>query len=150
MKLSSDFFENGGLIPVRFTCDGENISPSLKFTDVPDDVVSFALIVEDPDVPVSVREDGMWDHWVLWNIPKDIRELEVGVSGVGVSGMGTGGKIAYSGPCPPDREHRYFFRLFALDIELDLKEGSSKVDLLGKIGGHILEMAEIVGKYSRS
>lgn len=84
------------------------------------------LIMDDPDVPRNLREDGMWDHWVVFNISVDVQEISEGSEPSGTSGKGTNGETGYYGPCPPDREHRYFFKIYALDSELDLEEGSDK------------------------
>jgi hypothetical protein len=148
MKLTSPAFEHGGPIPSKFTCDGENISPELRIEDVPPAARSLALIMEDPDVPESVRPDRMWDHWVVWNIPPETRSIPEGAA-IGVEGKNTGGNRGYGGPCPPDREHRYFFRLFALDTTLDLHEGAGKKELEQAMQGHILEKAELMGTYKR-
>lgn len=148
MRLSSGAFAHEGNIPSRHTCDGTNVSPPLSISDVPEGAKSLAIIMEDPDVPTTVRPDGMWDHWVVWNIASDTREIAENVA-PGVTGANTGGKNAYTGPCPPDREHRYFFKLFALNTELALSPGATKADLLSAIEGHILTTAELMGRYER-
>lgn len=149
MKLISSVFEANGMIPETYTCDGKNINPALAWNGEPEGTVSFALIMEDPDVPKSIRPDGMWDHWVLWNIPKETREIQEGETPAGITGRNTSGKNAYQGPCPPDREHRYFFRLYALDTMLDLEPGADKKDLLDAMRGHVLAEAELMGRYER-
>lgn len=148
MNLSSPSFENGGKIQKKFTCDGQDISPELIVSGVPSNAKSLALIMEDPDVPKSIRSDGMWDHWVAWNIPPETKKIPEGHHPK-TEGNNTSGKLGYQGPCPPDREHRYFFKLFALNSVLSLKSGSSKRDLEKAMEGHILEKAELMGKYSR-
>lgn len=148
MRLSSGAFAHEGNIPSRHTCDGTNVSPPLSISDVPEGAKSLAIIMEDPDVPTTVRPDGMWDHWVVWNIASDTREIAENIA-PGVIGANTGGKNAYTGPCPPDREHRYFFKLFALDTELALAPGAKKTQLLEAIEGHILTTAELMGRYER-
>jgi Raf kinase inhibitor-like YbhB/YbcL family protein len=147
--LSSDFQDNGS-IPSQFTCDGANVSPNLSFSEVPQEAVSLALIMEDPDVPKTVRADGMWDHWLVWNISPKTNGVQSGERVVGTYGNNTGGKPEYGGPCPPDREHRYFFTLYALDSTIDLPQGSSKQELLNAMNGHVLAQAQLVGKYNRS
>ncbi len=147
MKIISAKFENGGLIPAKYTCNGENISPPLEFVDVPEEAVSLVLIMDDPDVPVVVRDDGVWDHWVKFNIPPSIRMIEEGEEPEGVSGMGTGGNLGYYGPCPPDRQHRYFFKLYALDTKLDLPEGVTKKEVENAMAEHIIDQAELIGLY---
>jgi Raf kinase inhibitor-like YbhB/YbcL family protein len=149
MKLSSPAFENGGKIPARHTCNGDNINPPLKISDVPPAAKSLALIMEDPDVPKKLRADGMWDHWIVFNIPADADEIREGHEPEGIHGQGTGGNLEYFGPCPPDREHRYFFRLFALDTKLDLKEGSKKTEVQKAMEGHVLETADLMGLYEQ-
>ena len=150
MKLQSPAFEHHRIIPSQYTCDGENINPPLQISDVPKGAKSLVLLMDDPDVPVSVRADGMWDHWVVFNIPPDVREIKEGDTPPGILGVGTGGNARYQGPCPPDREHRYFFKLFAVDIELSLKEGAVKADVEQAMEGHVVSQAELIGLYERS
>ncbi|MEK6952243.1 MAG: YbhB/YbcL family Raf kinase inhibitor-like protein [Nanoarchaeota archaeon] len=149
MKLTSPAFRNDGTIPSKYTCDGENISPELNIEAPPSETKTFALIMEDPDVPRSIRSDGMWDHWIVWNIPKGTRKIPEGTNPQGVLGKNTRGNTNYGGPCPPDREHRYFFKLFALDTSLNLPGGSTKQELLKVIQNHIIEKVELIGKYKR-
>ena len=106
--------------------------------------------MDDPDVPKSIRPDGMWDHWVVFNIPPHVREIKKGKAPEGTPGKGTGGNQDYYGPCPPDREHRYFFKLYALDAKLDIPAQSSKKQVEKAMEGHILAKAELMGKYERS
>ena len=149
MKLMSPAFEHEGKIPSKYTCDGENISPPLTVSDVPPETKSLALIMDDPDVPKHLRSDGMWDHWVVFNIPASMRDIKEGNEPDGIHGIGTGGNMNYFGPCPPDREHRYFFKLYALDTELDLPEKATKQQLEKAMENHIIEKAESMGKYER-
>lgn len=149
MKIESSAFMPDGSIPSNYTCDGVNINPPLSFSDVPENTQSLVLIMEDPDVPVSIRPDGMWDHWVIFNIPHETREVKEGSEPEGIQGMTTFGKPGYGGPCPPDREHRYFFKLFALDSTLDLLEGATKADVTKAMEDHIISSAELIGKYKR-
>lgn len=150
MKLGSPAFEHEGTIPSKYTCDGENISPPLKVADVPEGAKSLVLIMDDPDVPKNLRPDGMWDHWLVWNIPPETTEIIEGQGPKGVIGKNTGGKFGYQGPCPPDREHRYFFKLYALDTILDLSmETTTKSDLEAAMQNHILSQAELMGRYNR-
>jgi len=150
MKLSSAAFEESGKIPAKYTCDGANINPPLEISDVPSTTKSLALIMEDPDVPKDLRPDGMWDHWVVFNIPPGTAEIPEGQEPPGTHGSGTSGNQNYFGPCPPDREHRYFFKLFALDRELDLHEKATKPELEKAMEGHVLEKTELMGRYERS
>lgn len=149
MQLSSPVFENNGLIPSSHTCDGGDISPPLAISDVPESAKSLVLIMDDPDVPKSLRADGMWDHWLVFNIPPDTDEVAKGGEPAGIHSKGTSGNYDYHGPCPPDREHRYFFKLYALDIMLDLKEGANKKEIEQAMEGHIIEQATLMGKYKR-
>lgn len=149
MRIESTAFKPGGSIPPKYTCDGENINPPLAWSDVPENAKSLALIVEDPDVPLSVRADGMWDHWVVWGISPDTRGIKEGEAPSGVFRKTTSGGESYTGPCPPDREHRYFFKLFALDAEIFLALGSTKEDLFRAMEGHIIEKSELMGVYNR-
>jgi len=150
MKLTSSVFEHGKKIPSKYTCDGKNINPPLSLSEVPSGAKSLALIMEDPDVPKNIRKDGMWDHWVVFDMPPDLRKIDEGKEPSGKAGAGTNGDKGYFGPCPPDREHRYFFKLFALDARLDLPEGSSKKDVEMAMEGHILEKTELMAKYERT
>ncbi len=149
MKLTSSAFGHQDKIPSKYTCDGENVNPPLAISGVPENAQSLALIMEDPDVPRNLREDGMWNHWVVFNIPPDLSEIPEANEPKGVAGIGTNGDTGYFGPCPPDREHRYFFKLFALDNNLDLSEKSTKEDVEKAMGGHVLEQTELIGRYER-
>ncbi len=149
MKIKSPAFEANGSIPALYTCEGENISPPLVFEDIPESTVSLVLIMEDPDVPTHLREDGMWDHWVVWNIPENTAELKEGEVPPGVVGLSTREVNAYGGPCPPDKEHRYFFYLYALDSNLGIPAESFKKDLLSAMEGHVIEKAELMGRYNK-
>lgn len=149
MKLKSPAFEEGESIPSKFTCDGENISPELSWSNSPEGTKTFALIVEDPDAP-----DGIFVHWVVYNISSEVTNLSEGITPqklpFGVKqGTNHFGDSDYGGPCPPSGTHRYYFKLYALDNELTLREGAGKRDLLKAIEGHILAEAQLTGKYER-
>lgn len=144
MKLTSSAFENEGNIPAEFTCDGEGISPPLTIGEVPENTKSLALISDDPDAPA-----GMWVHWVVFNIPPDTKEIPLGTEPQGVQGNTDFGRAGYGVPCPPSGTHRYFFKLYALDTELGLTEGSGKGEVEQAMEGHIIEKAELIGKYQR-
>ena len=150
MKLTSSAFLHDQKIPAKYTCDGENVNPALDISEVPEGAQSLTLIMEDPDVPKNLRKNGMWDHWVVFNMPADLSEIQEGNEPRGTAGAGTNGETGYFGPCPPDREHRYFFKLFALDKKLDLPEKSTKADVENAMKGHILEQTELMGRYARS
>jgi len=149
MKIESSAFQSNKKIPSLYTCDGEDISPELIFSDVPKDAQSLVLVVEDPDVPKIIREDGMWNHWLVWNMSPNLDGIGEGEIPQGIVGKNTKGDFRYGGPCPPDKEHRYFFKLYALDIILDLSENASKEKLQRVLGGHIIEEAELIGLYNR-
>ena len=150
MKISSTAFENGGNIPVKYTCDGEDVSPPLSWEGVPQEAVSLALICDDPDAPM-----GTWVHWVLFNIPPDVKGLPENIppqptlDNGAVHGINDFRNYGYGGPCPPGGTHRYFFKLYALDTKLDLKPGATKAQLLDAMEGHVLAQGELMGKYSR-
>lgn len=153
LSITSPAFENNGRIPSAYTCDGDRkINPPLAFSGVPEGAKSLALIMDDPDVPKALHADGVYDHWVLFNIPPSISEIGEGKS-AGTAGANGSGLSAYTGPCPPPQyepsEHRYIFRLYALDTMLMLKEGAAKEEALKAMEGHIIEQAELIGKYKR-
>ena len=152
MKLTSPVFENNGNIPSKYTCDGENINPELVISEVPEGTESFVLIVDDPDVPKEVRPEQMWVHWVVFNIPKETKIIKEN-SQPGTPGKGDYPHTNYGGPCPPKQyrptEHRYFFKLYALDVELSLSEGSTKVEVEQAMQGHLLAETQLIGRYER-
>lgn len=144
MKATSPAFEQYHTIPKRYTCDGEDLSPPLAFQDMPKNVRSFALIVEDPDAP-----KGTFDHWIAWNIAAETTVLAEGIKAP-QEGLNSYGSHGYRGPCPPPgKPHRYFFKVFALDTVLELPETSGKSALLKAMQGHILAETELVGTYGR-
>ena len=150
IKITSTAFENGANIPVKYTCDGEDVSPPLRWEGVPDGAKSLALICDDPDAPM-----GTWVHWVLFNIPPDVTELpekilsQPNLDNGAVHGINDFRNYGYGGPCPPGGTHRYFFKIYALDTTLDLKPGVTKSQLLDAMEGHILAKGELMGRYSR-
>jgi Raf kinase inhibitor-like YbhB/YbcL family protein len=144
MELTSPAFEHEGMIPAVHACDGKNVSPELNLSDVPDGTGSLALVMDDPDAP-----GGTFDHWVVWNIAPDTRSIPRGKEPRGIQGRTGFGRLGYGGPCPPGGTHRYFFRLYALDCELDLRKGARKNELEAAMEGHILDRAELMGRYRR-
>lgn len=145
IKLSSAAFNEGGPIPRKHTCDDEDISPSLSWDRLPEGTKSLALIADDPDAPM-----GTWVHWVLYNIPPSTVDLPEGVTGVGLDGRNDFRRNGYGGPCPPKGStHRYYFKLYALDILVELKPGATKGDLEKAMSGHILAQGQLMGKYGR-
>ena len=152
MHLRSSAFEQEGNIPREFTCEGRNISPELSWNGVPAGTKTFALVMHDPDAPVS----GGFTHWVVYNIPASVDHLpehvpnQDAVPGGGVQAKNDSGKYGYMGPCPPSGVHRYYFRLYALDVNLDSGAGSSKEALEKAMKGHVLGQAELLGRYQRT
>jgi Raf kinase inhibitor-like YbhB/YbcL family protein len=143
MKLKSKNFVDGGSIPSEFTCDGRNISPQLSWENVPAGTESFALAVTDPDAL-----GGMWIHWLVYGISKELRQIEEASLPEGAEEVQNDfGRTRYGGPCPPSGTHRYFFILYALDIEHI--EGVNKRNFFDKIEKHTIEKAEIKGLYKR-
>jgi len=149
MKIESPAFADNGLIPTKYACDGESINPPLSFFDVPAGTKTLALIMEDPDVPRALRPDGMFDHWLVWNMPANTKGIPENSAPPGTVGQNTKGTIEYAPPCPPDREHRYFFTLFALDSILQLPPTSGKNALLKAMENHVIESVQLLGRYER-
>ena len=143
MKLTSPAFKNNGMIPSEYTCDGDDVSPELIIESAPRNAKSLALIADDPDAPV-----GTWVHWVVWNIPVNTKTIPKGGT-AGIEGITDFRKSGYGGPCPPSGTHRYFFKLYALDTELNLPKSATKKELEKAMQGHVIEKAELIGKYSR-
>lgn len=148
MLISSKAFKQGETIPTKYTCDGEDVNPELAIQGVPKVAKSLVLIMDDPDVPKERRPDGMFVHWVIFNLPPDTTLIKENSIPKGTLGSGTM-RLGYQGPCPPDRQHRYFFKLYALDKTLSLKEGADKTEVENAMKGHILASAELMGVYDR-
>ena len=151
IKLTSVAFEEGQPIPVQYTCDRDDISPPLKWSDAPAGTKSFALICDDPDAP-----SGTWVHWVVYGLPATTTELKEKVPpsetlpNGAKQGVNDFNKVGYGGPCPPgDKPHRYFFKIYALDTELSLKPRATRKDLLTAMEGHILGEGSVMGTYQR-
>ena len=149
MEITSSAFTEGGKIPSKFSCEGESINPELQFSNVPSEPVSLALIMDDPDVPESIRKDRMFDHWVVFNIPPSTKTIAENSQPQGTPGQNTKGGLVYFPPCPPDREHRYFFKLYALGKMLDLKAGATKKEVEKAMQGHIIAEAQLMGRYEK-
>ncbi len=149
MKIESTEFSNNSPIPSKYTCDGEKINPPLDFLEIPPGTKTLVLIMEDPDVPRTIRPDGMFDHWLIWNMPSTTKGIAENSVPTGVVGQNTRGTLEYIPPCPPDREHRYIFTLYALEATLQLERTSSKADLLKAMESHIVEYTQLVGTYNR-
>jgi Raf kinase inhibitor-like YbhB/YbcL family protein len=150
MQIQSSAFKEGTTIPKKHTCEGEDVSPPLTWSESPSGTKSLVLICDDPDAPV-----GTWVHWVLFGLPPTTRELPEGVPAKGeVLGAKQGsndfGNLGYGGPCPPPGPaHRYFFKLYAVDAELKLDVGATKAEVMKAIEGHILDQGQLMGRYAR-
>jgi Raf kinase inhibitor-like YbhB/YbcL family protein len=151
MKVTSPAFRGGEVIPSKYTCEGANVSPPLQWEGLPPGANSLALICDDPDAPA-----GIWVHWVLYNLPINSSALPEAVpasetlSSGAKQGINDFRRVGYGGPCPPPgKAHRYYFKLYALDIELALKPRTTKHELLGSMEGHILAEAQLMGTYQR-
>lgn len=150
LQIKSLAFEANDMIPKKYTCDGEDISPPLTWDGIPGGTKSLALISDDPDAPM-----GTWVHWVIYNIPPEIKEFQENVppdnnfpNGT-LQGITDFKRIGYGGPCPPSGTHRYFFKLYALDTKLNLSGGATKKQVEDAMKGHVLAQCELMGKYSR-
>jgi Raf kinase inhibitor-like YbhB/YbcL family protein len=151
LSLTTTAFATNGPIPARYTCDGEDRSPPLTWSDAPAGAAAFALIMDDPDAP-----RGVFTHWVLYNLPRDARELSEGVPGVerlpsgALQGVNDFGRVGYGGPCPPPGPaHRYRFTLYALDTALNLGPRATKQAVLDAMRGHVLAEGQLIGTYQR-
>lgn len=152
MMVESTAFKNGGLMPQKYTCDGDDESPPLLWSEVPGNAKSLALICDDPDAPLLT-----WVHWILYNIPPTMTGLKEGLSSRDatemkiIQGVNSWRRTGYGGPCPPGNStHRYFFKLYALDSELALKPAASKRNLENAMRGHVVAEAQLIGVYTRS
>ncbi|MHB8660912.1 MAG: YbhB/YbcL family Raf kinase inhibitor-like protein [Minisyncoccota bacterium] len=156
LTLTSSAFANGGMIPAKYTCDGDSkLSPPLAIGGVPEEAESLVLTMDDPDIPKAAKERlgiEAFDHWTLFNIPPETREIPEGGT-VGTHGATTRSDLRYTGPCPPSeyepREHRYIFTLYALRAPLTLAEGAMKREVLAALAPLVIEKAELIGRYSR-
>ena len=152
LSITSPAFSSGGGIPRRYTCEGDDISPSLSFSSVPEGTKSLALIVDDPDAPDPAAPKMTWVHWVLYNLPPDVPELSEGVTklppGTG-EGLNDWQRTGYGGPCPPIGRHRYFHKLYALDVVLPDLNNPTKAQLEAAMDGHVLAQGELVGTYEK-
>jgi len=150
IRLSSHEFEDGGMIPEKYTCDGAGVSPSLRWTEVPANTESIALIMEDPDAP-----GGNFVHWIIFNLPASMTEIpesaprEQILANDAQQGMNSFVKVGYGGPCPSSGVHRYYFRVYALDQSLSLESGATEREVRDAIKGHILAQGELMGRYAK-
>jgi Raf kinase inhibitor-like YbhB/YbcL family protein len=144
MKITSSAFHEGGNIPSKFTCDGSDTSPPLQITGIPSEAKSLVLIADDPDAP-----GGLFTHWLVWNIPPQTNSIAEGSAPKGVHGTNDFGKSGYRGPCPPPGTHRYSFKIFVLDRELDLPSGAKRSQVDAAMKGHVIAQGELMGRYAR-
>lgn len=145
--LTSSAFSEGNSIPSKYTCDGNDISPPLNWTGAPQNTKSFVLILDDPDAP-----GGTWDHWVVYNLSSNSSGLTENLQTLPApaqTGKNSWGREKYNGPCPPDREHRYYFTLYALDANLQLSKGPTKNQVEAALKNHLLDKATLMGRYNR-
>ncbi len=152
LSISSPAFQDGGGIPSKYTCEGEDISPPLSFAGAPAGTRSLALIVDDPDAPDPAAPKMTWVHWVLYNLPPDATGLEEGVRRLPagtLEGVNDWRRTGYGGPCPPIGRHRYFFKLYALDTVLPDLHAPTKADLEQAMQGHVLAQATLMGTYQK-
>jgi Raf kinase inhibitor-like YbhB/YbcL family protein len=153
MTLESPAFKQNGHIPSKYTCEGEDVSPPLAWEDVPDGAKSLVLIVDDPDAPDPKAPKMVWVHWIVYNLPPDTESLPENAGKTrlpqgALLGFNDFKKTGYGGPCPPIGRHRYFHKLYALDIALDLK-GATKSRIEQAMHGHVLANAELIGTYQK-
>ena len=147
LDLSTPAFKQGEKIPSKYTCDAAGMNPALNFGGVPANTKQLVLTLHDPDVPKTLMPSGNFDHWMVWDIAPTSKGI---AEGAGSSmGMNGAGKAGYIGPCPPDREHRYFFRLYAVDIPLAGKMFKDRAALEEAIKGHVLAQSELMGRYQK-
>ncbi len=147
MNLTSSAFENGGVIPKKYGYKNGNLSPPLKISEISEKTKSLVLIMDDPDAMGAVGK--VWVHWVLWNIPPETNEIsENSIPLNSIEGKTDFDEVGYGGPAPPDKEHTYIFKLYALDTNLNLKQGSTKKDVEDSINQHIIEEVKLEGKFA--
>ena len=144
MKITSSAFQEGGNIPSKFTCDGGDSSPPLRIAEIPSGAKTLALVVDDPDAP-----SGLFTHWMVWNISPQTNTIAEGSTPKGVHGTNDFGKSGYGGPCPPSGTHRYYFKIFALDRELNLPAGAKRNQLDAAMKGHVVAEGELKGRYAK-
>jgi len=154
LAMTSAAFTDGGRIPSKYTCEGEDLSPPLSWTGIPDGAKSLALIVDDPDAPDPAKPQRVYVHWVAYNISPKTGGLSEGASknampAASITGLNDWDKPEWGGPCPPIGRHRYFFKLYALDVVLDPLPSATKKDLELAIQGHVIDQVELMGTYQK-
>jgi Raf kinase inhibitor-like YbhB/YbcL family protein len=155
LKVTSSAFQQGGSIPAKYTCEGQDVSPPLAWSGAPGNIKSYALIVDDPDAPDPAKPQRVYVHWVLYNMPASTTSLPENASKSGlpkgaVQGKNDWGKAEYGGPCPPIGRHRYFFKLYALDTTLTGLSSPTKSDLEKAMKGHVVDSGELMGTYQKA
>ncbi len=143
LTLKSPEFQHNGPIPKKYSCDGQEVNPPITIEGTPKETKSLALVMDDPDAP-----SGTFDHWVVWNIPPLISKIAEN-SVPGTEGLNSSHQTGFMGPCPPSGTHRYFFKVYALDVKLSLDDRSTKKDLEKAMAGHIVAKGELIGLYHR-
>jgi len=149
MTITSSAFTDHQSIPSQYTCDGQSINPPLAFSGVSEKAKSLVLLMDDPDVPKSLLPSGVFDHWVIYNIDPGVTQIPENSTPPGAEGLNGAGQEKYYGPCPPDREHRYFFKLYALSCTLSLPEGATKKEVEQAMREHILSETQLMGRYEK-
>lgn len=142
--IRSPAFQNEQRIPGKYTCDGDDISPPLAIENIPEKTASMVLLVEDPEAT-----NGTWDHWLIFNIPRDVTRIGENSIPIGTEGNTSWGNTGYGGPCPPNGNHRYYFKIYALDTTLRLNQGAPKEEVFEAMKGHIIAESELMGTYER-
>lgn len=155
LSLNSSVFNEGGVVPSKYTCEGDDVAPPLEWDGVPENAQSLVLIVDDPDAPDPDAPRMTWVHWVVYNLPSDVRGLPEGAMAdmlpVGTKqGLNDWNNIGYGGPCPPIGRHRYFFKLYVLDTILEDLSSPTKVEVETAMQGHVIAQAELVGTYKKT
>jgi Raf kinase inhibitor-like YbhB/YbcL family protein len=153
LKVTSPAFADGDEIPRKYTCEGEDVSPPLTFSGVPDGTASLVLIVDDPDAPDPKAPKRTYVHWVLFDLPPETTEIIEGMVALPIgtkSGLNDWKRTGYGGPCPPIGRYRYFFKLYALDARLEGLSAATKADVVAAMQGHVLAEAQIVGTYQKA
>jgi len=155
LSLNSGVFNEGGVVPSKYTCEGDDVAPPLEWDGVPENAQSLVLIVDDPDAPDPEAPRMTWVHWVVYNLPPDVRGLPEGATAdmlpVGTKqGLNDWKNIGYGGPCPPIGRHRYFFKLYVLDTILENLSSPTKLEVEAAMQGHVIAQAELVGTYKKT
>ena len=152
--IRSTAFDDGGVIPLKYTCEGDDIAPPLEWEGIPENTRSLVLIVDDPDAPDPAAPRMIWVHWVVYNLPADVKGIPEGATvellpGGTQQGLNDWNKPAYGGPCPPIGRHRYFHKLYALDTMLEVMQSPTKAEVEAAMQEHVIAEAVLVGTYKK-